>query len=173
MAPSAPAPTRGREVRILDLKGRKDLNGLQGKILKEEDPETGRLAVRVFTCAGAHEDVLIKPGNVEVFYNSTKISNIPADECPICFDTKMIVMLGEHQNSIAMACCGQKCCQKCYTRILCGPDPDRCHFCRADTSDTSNASTVRFLQKRVERGDENAMYNLAGMSKERLSLFTL
>lgn len=151
MPAAAPAPTRGREVRIQNLKGRKDLNGLLGKILKEEDPETGRLAVRVFICADAHEDVLIKTCNVVAFYNSTKISNIQDDdECPICFDTKMNVTLGERQNSIVMVCCGKKCCQKCYSRILSAPYPDRCHFCRADTSDTSDASTVHYLTMKMQ-----------------------
>lgn len=73
----------------------------------------------------------------------------------------MHVIIGEHQNAIVMSCCGKKSCKKCYYRILGGPDPDRCQFCRADTSDTSDASMVSQLQKRADRGDENAMYNLA------------
>jgi hypothetical protein len=64
------------KVRIKEWKRRKDLNILQGNILKEDDLETRRLAVRVFVCVGAAEDV---------FCNSTKMSYFESDECPICF----------------------------------------------------------------------------------------
>lgn len=161
--PKAPEPpaTCGREVSIRGLKNMQDLNGKQGKILQEESPETERLAIRVFLFPGYTEDVLIKRSNIEVHYDSTKISNQDPDVCPICMETKMKTIVGERQNALVMVCCGAKSCRACYERILDGPDPDRCHFCRADTSDTSDAATIRHLQKRATCGDANAIYNLA------------
>ena len=81
--------------------------------------------------------------------------------CPICMAVEMRTIVDERQNATFMTCCSKPICIKCLQDIESGPLRDRCPFCRADTSDTSDEATISGLKRGVQRGDAMSQYNLA------------
>eukprot|EP00584_Thalassiosira_punctigera_P024736 CAMPEP_0172553636 /NCGR_PEP_ID=MMETSP1067-20121228/51321_1 /TAXON_ID=265564 ORGANISM="Thalassiosira punctigera, Strain Tpunct2005C2" /NCGR_SAMPLE_ID=MMETSP1067 /ASSEMBLY_ACC=CAM_ASM_000444 /LENGTH=343 /DNA_ID=CAMNT_0013341851 /DNA_START=23 /DNA_END=1051 /DNA_ORIENTATION=+ len=161
----------GRTAVVHGLVNRSDLNGQE--VTVKELLRSGRVAVEIIHLQGSQleskEVVAIRPENLEVRWSnindtSTDTSGnngmldwgIEESECPICMDT----MMNPAKNSSYMECCGGAICKNCFVKTQFTRQRDSCPLCRADTSDTSAAASVRKVRDRANRGDANAMYNL-------------
>lgn len=170
----------GRTVVVHGLVNRSDLNSKEGtiqKILKN-----GRVAVEIIhlrddsrvgiRVCETREVLAIRPENLEVLWSTSNINDdksvevgndmkdwgIEEGECPICMDT----MMNTTTNASYMECCGGAICEKCFVKTQFTIQKNSCPLCRSDTSDTSNAASVKKVRARANRGDANAMYNLGG-----------
>ncbi|EJK71551.1 hypothetical protein THAOC_06991, partial [Thalassiosira oceanica] len=75
------------------------------------------------------------------------------DRCPICFD---LVELPVAAHSKMNACCMKRVCDGCIFAAYRRGIYDRCEFCRTPLPD-DDASILAMIQKRVGKGDEEAM----------------
>ncbi|EJK78035.1 hypothetical protein THAOC_00087 [Thalassiosira oceanica] len=75
------------------------------------------------------------------------------DRCPICFD---LIELPVHEHSMRNACCMKRVCNGCLLAAWQRGMNDRCPFCRTPIPD-NDASRLAMIQKRVSKGDEEAM----------------
>ncbi|EJK66944.1 hypothetical protein THAOC_12080, partial [Thalassiosira oceanica] len=78
------------------------------------------------------------------------------DRCPICFD--LIELLVEEHSNIHV-CCMKTVCKGCLLAAHRRGMLDRCPFCRT-TLPCDEASTLAMIQKRVHKGDAEAIFNL-------------
>ena len=83
------------------------------------------------------------------------------DACEICF---LYIGLPTKENSLANACCMKRVCNGCYLAakqqgIGMG---DICPFCRTP-SPTDYASAIAMIQKRIDKGDAEAIFNLGNL----------
>lgn len=151
----------GRTARVVGLVNRSDLNGDRVNIKKILN--NGRVECEVLylesTDYETRESIAIRPQNLEVHYHVTSGEwGQGVEECPICLDTKM----NTTTNASIMECCGGKICKRCFVETQKTKQKDVCPLCRSDTSDSSEAASVKKIRKRANRGDANAMYNLGG-----------
>ena len=163
----------GRKAKMINLVGRKELNGTGCKI--ERLLPNGRVAVTVRhlpnTPLEHTEQLSVKPENLDVSYNCDPYGThktldggaVKLEECPICFE-RVIDPNGMSNDSASIwECCGQRTCNRCFVeQNTRGTNTDACPLCRADLSDCSPEACLKRIQVRADRGDANAMYNLGG-----------
>ena len=83
------------------------------------------------------------------------------DRCPICFHLIEFPM-GEHSNW--NACCMKMVCNGCIVSALQRGMYESCPFCRTTLpSDADDASQLARMQKRVDKGDAEAINGLGHM----------
>ncbi|EJK47782.1 hypothetical protein THAOC_33482 [Thalassiosira oceanica] len=75
------------------------------------------------------------------------------DRCPICFD---LIEFPTGQHSRLYTCCMKKVCDGCVLAAHQRRMNDRCPFCRTPLP-TDDASKLAMVQKRVGKGDEDAI----------------
>ncbi|EJK76893.1 hypothetical protein THAOC_01318 [Thalassiosira oceanica] len=75
------------------------------------------------------------------------------DRCPICFD---LIELPVAKHSTNNVCCMKRVCNGCDLAATQRGMLDRCPFCRTPIPD-NNASTLVMIQKRVSKGDADAI----------------
>ncbi|EJK58784.1 hypothetical protein THAOC_21059 [Thalassiosira oceanica] len=81
----------------------------------------------------------------------------PKEEtCPICFDLIELPMV---DHSTVNVCCMKRVCDGCILAARQQGMNDRCPFCRTPIPD-DDASDLAMLQKRVSKGDAEAIANL-------------
>ena len=76
------------------------------------------------------------------------------DRCPICY---LFIGFPVSKHSKMNVCCMKKVCDGCVRAGI----YDSCPFCRT-TQPTDDAATLAMIQKRVSKGDANAIYRLGG-----------
>ena len=80
------------------------------------------------------------------------------DRCPICY-LYIGLPIGEHSSM--NLCCMTRVCKGCSLAARQRGMNDSCPFCRAPRP-KDNASALVMIQKRVSKGDAEAIYHLAG-----------
>lgn len=81
------------------------------------------------------------------------------DRCPICFD---LIEFPMAKRSKMNSCCIKLICNGCILAAHQRGMNDRCPFCRTPTLTTGDgASQLAMIQKRVDKGDAEAMTHLA------------
>ena len=78
------------------------------------------------------------------------------DRCPICFD---LIELPLSENGTMKICCMKKVCKGCILAAQQRGMGDTCPFCRTPHP-TDDASKLAMIQKRVDKGDAEAMHYL-------------
>ena len=78
------------------------------------------------------------------------------DRCPICFD---LIELPINKHSKLKACCMKRVCNGCILVARQRGMNDSCPFCRT-TLPADDASMLAMVQKRVRKGDAEAIYFL-------------
>ena len=80
----------------------------------------------------------------------------PVDDCPICFQRMPSIPTGSRYKS----CCGKLICSGCiYAVRFRDGDVGLCPFCRTPAP-TLDKEIIRRINKRVEAGDIEAIYNM-------------
>ncbi|EJK44473.1 hypothetical protein THAOC_36982 [Thalassiosira oceanica] len=81
------------------------------------------------------------------------------DACPICFD---LIELPMNEHSKVNACCMKRMCNGCILAAQRRGMNERCPFCRTPLpDDDDDASELAMIQKRVNKGDAEAIADLA------------
>ena len=75
------------------------------------------------------------------------------DRCPICFD---LIEFPMDLNSLMNTCCMKRVCRGCVLAVHRRGMYDRCPFCRTPRP-TDDASLLAMIQKRVRKGDAEAI----------------
>ena len=75
------------------------------------------------------------------------------DRCPVCF---LLIELPVGHHSKISVCCMKRVCDGCIVAAKLRGIGDRCEFCRTHHP-TEDASKVTLAQKRVDKGDAEAM----------------
>ena len=78
------------------------------------------------------------------------------DRCTICYD---LIELPVHEHSLMNACCMQRVCIGCILAAEQQGIYNRCPFCRTPVP-YDDASTLAMIQKRVDKGDAEAITHL-------------
>ena len=78
------------------------------------------------------------------------------DACPICF---LLIELPMHEHATINTCCMKLVCNGCALAARRLGMLDGCPFCRTPFSN-DNASNLAMIQKRVDKGDAEAIYQL-------------
>ncbi|EJK70901.1 hypothetical protein THAOC_07702 [Thalassiosira oceanica] len=78
------------------------------------------------------------------------------DRCPICFD---LIELPVAANSMNNVCCMKRVCDGCVLAAHQRGIYDSCPFCRTPLA-ADDASELAMVQKRVDKGDADAIYML-------------
>ncbi|EJK45959.1 hypothetical protein THAOC_35399 [Thalassiosira oceanica] len=78
------------------------------------------------------------------------------DRCPICF---LLIGLPVEEHSMMNACCTKRVCNGCNLAAEQRGIYDRCPFCRTPHP-TDHAAALTMIQKRVTKGDAEAIYHL-------------
>ncbi|EJK58553.1 hypothetical protein THAOC_21308, partial [Thalassiosira oceanica] len=78
------------------------------------------------------------------------------DRCPICFD---LIELPTNKHSSINACCMKRVCDGCILDARRRGMNGRCPFCRT-TRPIDDASELAMIQKRVSKGDADAINHL-------------
>ena len=78
------------------------------------------------------------------------------DRCPICFD---LIELPIEEHSKVNVCCMKDVCKGCILAARQRGMNDTCPFCRTSIPD-DNASALAMMQKRVGKGDAEAIFYL-------------
>ncbi|EJK49150.1 hypothetical protein THAOC_32005 [Thalassiosira oceanica] len=79
------------------------------------------------------------------------------DRCPICF---LFIGLPVDEHSMMNACCMKRVCDGCILAAEQRGIYDRCPFCRTPHP-ANDASSLAMIQKRVRKGDADAINHLA------------
>jgi len=76
------------------------------------------------------------------------------EDCPICF--QLLPMLNTGRGYYT--CCGKTICSGCIHAVHMVDDEEKCPFCRTPAPD--DEENIRRLKKRIELGDDVAIYGL-------------
>ena len=82
------------------------------------------------------------------------------DRCPICFD---LIEMPVDQHSKMNVCCMKSVCKGCILAAEQRGIYDRCPFCRTPFPPDDDASKLAMIQKRVDKGDAEAIKLLGDM----------
>ena len=83
----------------------------------------------------------------------------PAQDCPICFQRMPSIPTGSRNKS----CCGKEICSGCIHAVnVRDGGVGLCPFCR-DQCPTSDEDIIERIKKRIDAGDAEAIYLLAGI----------
>ena len=105
---------------------------------------------------GAAESADTAARNLERALMASGHERPEGDRCPICF---LLIELPESQHSKINACCMKRVCNGCILAARQRGMLDSCLFCRTPLP-RGDAPTIAMVQKRVDKGDAEAMCNL-------------
>ena len=133
-------------------------SGEGGKGTREERPCALVLTMSDATASvGSAESVdLAAARNLERRLMSSGHERPEGGRCPICF---LLIGLPMENYSKINVCCMMRVCNGCELAAEQRGIYDRCPFCRTPFP-ADDASTLAMIQKRVDKGDADAMYFL-------------